>query len=156
MFVAGHRMGRFQDCREMVEVVLRMDPDMPSAHTLHKAVQEAAARRSECRSTAERVGILRFRHIYSPSIAYSDLYVRTAVLLPPTRPARESGSSRSRSQVVSGQCGKFPTVTPYLNYCSLRSVSPSTFRRIPPPSSPHRTRSTGISKTVDVHRTSPL
>ena len=40
-------MGRYQDCRDMVEVVLRMDPDMPSAQTLHKAVQEAAARRSE-------------------------------------------------------------------------------------------------------------
>lgn len=31
----------------MVELVLRMDPDMPPAQTLHKAVQEAAARRSE-------------------------------------------------------------------------------------------------------------
>lgn len=41
------RMGRFQECRGMVELVLRMDPDMPSARTLHKAVQEAAARRSE-------------------------------------------------------------------------------------------------------------
>lgn len=40
-------MGRFQDCRDMVEVVLRMDPDMPSAQTLHKAVKEASARRSE-------------------------------------------------------------------------------------------------------------
>lgn len=31
----------------MVEIVLRMDPDMPAAQTLHKAVQEATARRSE-------------------------------------------------------------------------------------------------------------
>lgn len=31
----------------MVEIVLRMDPDMPAAQTLHKAVQEAVARRSE-------------------------------------------------------------------------------------------------------------
>lgn len=45
--VRAARMGRFQDCRDMVEVVLRMDPDMPTAQTLHKAVQEAAARRSE-------------------------------------------------------------------------------------------------------------
>ncbi|CAM9222574.1 unnamed protein product [Laminaria digitata] len=47
MALAMYRMGRFQDCREMVEVVLRMDPDMPSAQTLHKAVMEAAARRNE-------------------------------------------------------------------------------------------------------------
>ncbi|CAM9561870.1 unnamed protein product [Ascophyllum nodosum] len=45
--LALYRMGRFQDCRDMVEVVLRMDPDMPSAQTLHKAVKEAAARRNE-------------------------------------------------------------------------------------------------------------
>lgn len=30
-----------------MEIVLRMDPDMPAAQTLHKAVQEATARRSE-------------------------------------------------------------------------------------------------------------
>lgn len=41
------RMGKYQECRDMVEVVLRMDPDMPSAQTLHKATIEAAARRSE-------------------------------------------------------------------------------------------------------------
>eukprot|EP00904_Undaria_pinnatifida_P001974 jgi/Undpi1/11778/HiC_scaffold_4.g01477.m1 len=46
MALAMYRMGRFQDCRDMVEVVLRMDPDMPSAQTLHKAVKEAAARRT--------------------------------------------------------------------------------------------------------------
>ena len=41
------RMGRYEECRSMVEIVLRMDPDMPAAQTLHKAVQEATARRSE-------------------------------------------------------------------------------------------------------------
>ncbi|CAM9608877.1 unnamed protein product [Scytosiphon promiscuus] len=45
MALALYRMGRYEECRSMVEIVLRMDPDMPAALTLHKAVQEAAARR---------------------------------------------------------------------------------------------------------------
>lgn len=45
--VSPARMTRYRECREMVELVLRMDPDMPSAQTLHKAVKEAAERRSE-------------------------------------------------------------------------------------------------------------
>lgn len=56
-------MGRYQDCRDMVEVVLRMDPDMPPALTLHKAVQEAAARRSECRSSLYAFGVLEIAFI---------------------------------------------------------------------------------------------
>lgn len=48
--LAFGRMGRYEECRSMVEIVLRMDPDMPAAQTLHKAVQEATARRSESTS----------------------------------------------------------------------------------------------------------
>ncbi|CAM9288657.1 unnamed protein product, partial [Hapterophycus canaliculatus] len=47
MALALYRMGRYEECRSMVEIVLRMDPDMPAAQTLHRAVQEASARRSE-------------------------------------------------------------------------------------------------------------
>ncbi|CAM9910011.1 unnamed protein product [Ectocarpus sp. 6 AP-2014] len=47
MALALYRMGRYEECRSMVEIVLRMDPDMPAAQTLHKAVQEAVARRNE-------------------------------------------------------------------------------------------------------------